>query len=543
MSETESNTPKYKKVAPSPKGGEEAKETHTMVRRGSIRANVFSQIILGVVLFGIINYLGYRHFKQWDCTYDKQFSLGEASQQMLAALDTKVDVAVVAKKGTTEQRDLWQMAEIYHNQGAGKLRITMVDPFTDREAFDALRADAATFRIALDQVGGQGIFIRTSAEPLAKAATASGESTLANPTAKAGKNAAQFLPMASLYRYINDQDGRPVPSAFLGEPALTGAIMAISSGEKPNIHIVFEKGKPRVTALGNAYEILSDMAARQNMGVHPLFLSQVPELPPTADCVAIIGPTDDFLPREIDMLRKFYNTPRKSILLMLNAEKDFTTPELDKFLTSLGITPQNDRVLRTYGTDAGPERVFVVDAECDPESVVSASLKGSQTKLPGASRSLKLNAEAETLVAQGITQKPLLIALNGFWGEKNYLESAPVAGPEDNKPPLYLGATLERGASKDPLVGTNSSRLLVLGNSSILDPDTLNETNHDLVHASLQWMLRRENFMGINPRPKRLFKVRMDEGQQQKVFLSTVVILPTLVGLLGLFIWGTRHNK
>jgi hypothetical protein len=514
-----------------------AKETPTTVKgslhRGSIRFNVVVQLILGVVLFGLVNYLGYRHFKQWDKTYDRQFTLSQTTEKMLEQLPGPIELRIIAKKGTNEQRDLWQLAEMMQNKAPNKLNVQMVDPFTDLEAFNRIREEARAFTIPLDADGGQGVFLRTS--PPAPTSAAAAE------TAK--KPSANFIPIASLYRFGRDAEGRDIPMEFLGEPSITGAMMAISRGDQPQIYVVMDKGSGRITPVGTGRQILKDIAARQNMALHPFFMADSADIPPTADAVVLMGPDSDLLPRELDMLRRFWANPKKSLLIMLDSENDFATPELNKFLAEYGMNPQADRVLKTYGTDTGPERVFAVEAEIDTECILAGHTRQQNAMLPGRTRSIKLTPELPKLRNEGMVLKPLLSAQAGYWGEKKFSEAAPIADADDNKQPLTLAASLERGASKDPLVANNSSRMLVFGNSNILDPDTLDAANHDIMHGCLQWMLGRENYIGINPRTKTLFRVTMNEKQQRNVFLLTVVILPLIVGLLALVVWGNRRSQ
>jgi hypothetical protein len=243
------------------------------------------------------------------------------------------------------------------------------------------------------------------------------------------------------------------------------------------------------------------------------------------------------------MLRRYWQGKRKALLFLLRCESDFTTPVLDKFLTENGVMPQQDRVIRTYGTATGTEKEFQVEAEFQEGSAVVTSMKGLTSQLPGRTRSLRLLPDAEKPRTENIEIKPLLTAASGFWGETEYHDRSPEAGEKDNKPPIHVAAALERGASKDPLVATGSSRMIVVGNATLLDPDVLLPTNHDFMHASLQWMLGRENFIGINPRPKTLFRVNVTAAQQSRIFVLTVIVLPLIVAFVGLLVWGARRSN
>src|SRR6476469_7558403 len=98
------------------------------IRRGRIGVNVFIQLTLGVALFALVNYLGWRHYKQWDNTFNKEYTLSEDTLEFLKQLDKKVEITVLSLKGSEEQRSLWALAEQFHRNGRGKFRIQLVDP-------------------------------------------------------------------------------------------------------------------------------------------------------------------------------------------------------------------------------------------------------------------------------------------------------------------------------------------------------------------------------------------------------------------------------
>ena len=175
------------------------------IQRGQIGLNVSLQILLGLVLFGLVNYVGFRYFYQWDKTYNREFTLSKDTLTFLKQLDKKIALTVIAKKDAPEYKDLTQLAETYRREEKTKLKIDIIDPVKDLEAYTKLSQEADKLRIKLDL----GFFVRA----VANAGDAGEKSE--KPTIPA----AQFIRQDDLFRYTQDINKRQVLSGFSGEAA------------------------------------------------------------------------------------------------------------------------------------------------------------------------------------------------------------------------------------------------------------------------------------------------------------------------------------
>ncbi len=508
------------------------------INRRSIGANVSFQVILGVCLFALVNYLGMRHFFQWDKTYDREFTLSSDTLIFLKRLDKKLAITAICHKSTPEHRDVMQLLESFQREGKNKLKIDLIDPVKDKDAFDKITAEASRLRIKVDDLG---LFIRVvkSSSESAEIAPANG----ALPATEEALPAASFIPLNSLFIYSKDANKQLVLSGFNGESALTGGLMSIAKGDQPKLYVVSYKSKLRsVPTMGNAITEINKMAARQNMKLFPLALHESEHIPEDASAVLLVGIDSDLDDRELAILREYWQGKHHGIFVMLNRSGDYPTPVLDQFLTENGVVPQHDRVLRTYGTATGTEKAFENTVTILDGSPITKSQKGIVTRIPGRSSSLKLTPEAEKPRTENIEIKALLSPTSGFWGEMNYDDESPQAGPEDNAPPLYTAASLERGASRDAQISVDSSRMVVIGNCSLMDPDLVLPENQDFINSSLNWLLQRDKYIGINPTPRSSYTVKVTAEQKNRIFIITAIVLPLLVFMLGVLIWGTRRS-
>jgi hypothetical protein len=116
-----------------------------------------------------------------------------------------------------------------------------------------------------------------------------------------------------------------------------------------------------------------------------------------------------------------------------------------------------------------------------------------------------------------------------------------VAGEGDTQPPVYIAASVERGAVNDERLRVDSSRMVVVGNASMLDPMTRLGVHQDFVSASLNWMMNRERLIGPTPKRKQFFRIQLTEEQRKHIFWVTAIIMPGAVLGMGLLVWSHRR--
>jgi ABC-type uncharacterized transport system involved in gliding motility auxiliary subunit len=113
---------------------------------------------------------------------------------------------------------------------------------------------------------------------------------------------------------------------------------------------------------------------------------------------------------------------------------------------------------------------------------------------------------------------------------------------EDISAPLALAALAEKGALPDQSVSMDTSRMVVVGNSTFLTNEALTEANVDFVLASLNWMLHREELIGIAPKTEEEFTLNLTAQQLGRIELLVMLVMPAGVAMLGAFMWTQRRR-
>ena len=107
---------------------------------------------------------------------------------------------------------------------------------------------------------------------------------------------------------------------------------------------------------------------------------------------------------------------------------------------------------------------------------------------------------------------------------------------KDKGEPLTIAASVEKGGSADERVQINSARLVVVANSTFIQDNALTQDQQglDFVSASINWLLSREQLIGIAPKVPQTLTFTLDERRLRNLRWLILVLLPLVPALIGL---------
>jgi hypothetical protein len=158
-----------------------------------------------------------------------------------------------------------------------------------------------------------------------------------------------------------------------------------------------------------------------------------------------------------------------------------------------------------------------------------------------------------TVVPQGPTQptdlkvQPLARAEKGYWGEVDYnsqdeavLQFTP---GRDHEAPLDIAVAIEKGGSADDRVQTASSRLVLVTNSTFIQDKALTQDQQglDFVSGSVNWLLSREQLIGIAPKVPTVLTFSLDENAMRNLRWLILLLIPLVPAVLGVAVWWQRR--
>jgi hypothetical protein len=489
--------------------------------RFGISVGVVVQGLCVVFLVIAANYVGFNYYERWDFSRSQKFSLADQTKRVLRALEKPVTITVFFSPSAFAiesglYRDVENLLKEFQFSGRKKIEVERIDPARDLARALDLKAKykfGDNENLVIIEYGGLTKFV---------------------PITDMGEFDTTPMMMGEQPRLV----------AFKGEEALTSALMGLLNPEQRTVYFLQGHREPTLEGENSPISTIVEKFTRQNVSVKPLNLGALDAVPEDASVVAIIGPDVDLSAREIELLGRYWERQGRLIVLL---NPDAQTPELAKFLERQGVRPEDNRVLRLVQIAGIKGITFVdkanVEATFLPGSAITKRLKDTNALFAGASQSLRFDERRAG--REDIKLTPLVQALDGFWGESDYVideEKGAAFDQEKDVVTPIIAAAVEKGAVADASVDVAASKMVVVGNKEFVLNQQLNAPNLDFLILTLNWMLpERSKLTGVAPKTVKTLALNLTEAQIGGIAFYTMVLIPCAVAALGIFVaWRRR---
>src|SRR5438094_351384 len=260
------------------------------------------------------------------------------------------------------------------------------------------------------------------------------------------------------------------------------------------------------------------------------------------ESLVVIGPQYDFSDREMKLLRDFWDKQGRILLLLDPGAK---TSKLDAFLNELGVKVNDDRLMIFLRTGI-QEMALTRDVQAHflGGSPITKRLADVRALFFGGTSSLTL--EPDRVRAANIRIEPLIQAEKGYFAEKDYNTDDQAKFQTDAKKTgasPTIGASIEKGGSADERVQVNSSRLVVVSNAAFVQDNAVTQDQQalDFVSGSVNWLLSREQLIGIEPKIPRPLTFSLNEDALRNLRWIVLVLMPLVFAALGTAVWWKRR--
>jgi hypothetical protein len=484
------------------------------IHRVQIGVNVMVQIAILIVLAAMVNYLGFEHYRRWDLSRDKKYTLSDKTKHFLEGLKGKARITVFFGSQNPITGDVQNLLTEYQYGAHGTIDVEYVDPERNltraKELFDKYKVVTDESVLIVDYQGR-------------------------NKTVKASE-------MAEMDQGNPMMGDTPSVTAFKGEQAITSALLDVVEGKKNVVGYLLGHKEPALSG-ESPISTLKTFIENENVQFKELNLFEVPSIPADVKVLMIAGPQYDLSDREMKMLRDFWNKDGRILLLVDPAAK---IPKLLGFVNELGVKVDDDRLMAVVKTGIEEvARVRDVVAHFLGDNSVVKRLADVRAPFFGPTSSLTL--DSQRVAAANIHLAPLAQAEKGYWGETDYTSDDETLlqydSTKDKGDPLTIAASIEKGGSADERVQINSARLVVVGNSTFIQNNALTQDQQglDFVSASLNWLLSREQMIGIAPKIPQTLTFSLDEQALGKLRWGVLGLLPLIPALLGVIVWWRRR--
>ena len=498
------------------------------IQRLQIGLNILVQLFLILFLITAVNWIGFRHYKRWDVSRDQKYALSDKTKRFLDSIKGKVRITVFFSPNTPISGDVASLLTEYQYAAKGKIDIENIDPQRNlsraKELFDKYKVVSDESLLVIDYDGR-------------------------NKTVKASE-------MAEV-----DQSGMalgegPRVTAFKGEQAITSAMIDLVEGKKNTIGYVTGHKEPSITEpsplamiqqqqqqAGSPISIMKTFIENENIKFQELNLFNEPQIPAEIKTVMIVGPQYDLSDREIKLLHDFWNKQGRILLLLDPSAK---TAKLNAFLNELGVKVNDDRLMAFVRT--GIEELALirdVQARFLGDSPVTKRLADVRAIFFGGTSTITI--DPQRVQAANIRLQPLIEAEKGYFAETDYNTNDQAKLQADAKKagdaPLTIAVSIEKGGSADERVQMNSSRMVVVSNATFIQDNALTQDQQalDFISASANWLLSREQLIGIAPKVPKTLTFSLNEDALRSLRWMVLVLMPLVFVVLGTAVWWKRR--
>ena len=485
------------------------------IHRVRIGVNVLVQVTLLLFLAVMVNYLGFEHYRRWDLSRDKKYALSDKTKRFLQTIPGKVRTTVFFSPNNPIGQDVRSLLTEYQYSAKGKMDVEHIDPERSlsraKELFDKYKVVSDESLIILDYDGR-------------------------NKTVKASE-------MAEVDQG-NPMFGEPPKiTAFKGEQAITSAMIDLVEGKKNVVGYVLGHKEPPISE-ASPVTLVKTVIENENIKFQELNLFEVSEIPADVKTILINGPQYDFSDREMKLLRDFWEKQGRILLLIDPSAK---TPKIHALLNELGVKVNDDRLMAMVKTGIQEmARVRDVIGRFLGESPITKRLADVRGIFVGGTSSLTL--EQDRVRTANVRLQPLIQAEKGYWAETDYnstdeakLQADALQNPDT---PLVIGVSIEKGGSADERVQANSSRLVVVSNATFIQDNAITQDQQalDFVSGSVNWLLSREQMIGIAPKVPKTLTFSLDEKAMRNMWWLILVLMPLVPAVLGFGVWWQRRT-
>lgn len=475
--------------------------------RTAIGGNVSISIVLGVILVGLLNYISYRHYKTFDFSTTGNFTLSDKTKNLLRSLESPIRILMLFGGDSTGYTEVKGILERYRDEGAGRVRLEVVDRFIERARAEALANELQV--TAQDDV----VVVRT------------------------GDNH-RAIPASELFEIDTGPPFGDRIGSFHAEDRITSAIASLISGRRKKVYFTQGHGEPDPAVKEQSgLSELSDRISRDNADVATINLLMQPQVPQDADVIVVPGVLSPFQPQELELLNGFVGRGG-NLLVMLDPGKPHG---LGSLLERMGVIARDEVVVWPARVAGVPVLVQTIPAETYGNHPIVSRFK----KINLLFHNTLSFARAPATGKEGTRITELVLSPASAWGEaKGLSETAKFDEGQDHRGPLCMAIAVDSGRVGNENVDLAGARLVAIGCSGIFTNEGLLRSPMvaDLARNAINWMVRQDQLIGIAPKQSRRTGYALSVAQLTTLGLLVGIVIPASVLLIGAAVWVQRRS-
>jgi ABC-type uncharacterized transport system involved in gliding motility auxiliary subunit len=436
---------------------------------------VYTVVVIAILV--LANWFVSRHDHSWDLTTNKKYSLAPQTSKLLKDLNQDVTIYVFDRERSFgQQRDLLNM----FSSTSRHVKVRYVD--VDRQP------------------------------SLAK---------------EYGVRAYGTIVVAAGDRHFEAQSD--------SEEAISNALIRLFKGQRMACFLEGHGERDLESTERTGFSQIKKEFENESYLTKPVTLLQKMEIPADCSMVIVAGPKNDYLPPEVDTIRKYMAGGGRALFML---DPGVEVPELSKLLAEWNVTVRNDLVI-----DENPVAQLFQTEPTMPLIIKYGSSPITQPITREASlfpytRSFLLGKEYKA----GVTTQSICDTSEASFGVADFnakMHQVSFRAGKDYKGPLTValsGSLSGEGEKK------TEGRFIALG-TSLLPANAFLKfgANRDLFMNGVDWLSADVDMISIRPKPPESQHLTMNAAQMSKLLWLGVIGLPLLIIAAGTMVWWERR--
>ena len=475
--------------------------------------NLVLQAVLFLTFVGGLNYLARSHSWRFDLTRFRRYSLSAETLSYLRDLSRPVHV-VVTSNGQSDNPEVQGLLREYVNatdgNPAGRVTVEYVDIYQDRRQTEKYGIDQP--RIILFLCGDRR----------------------------------RVITFNELYQAENK-----LPKAFVGEQAVTSAILDVSNPERKRIYFLVGHAELRPDDVDPArgLSLAREQLRLRNYDVDTVELASAGKVPADASLLVSVSPIDSFSPFEQELLRQYLGAGAGRLILFLAPNTQAGLSDL--LLDDWGILVDDDMIF-DLGSDNMSEDGDLIIRAFAPNPITQVLLDYKEPLRIGYARSIRPLPGRPA--GEGLTVVTLAATSTTAWGEIDYrrrgvqtfTEGIDIKGLPQMDPPNRLGIAVasERVAVRGNLpFSVPGGRIVVFGTGDMISNARITDPGSEAMFlGAVNWAIGRDATLNVPARPIERFQLTLSAGELARMRYALMLALPGIAALLGIGVYWARRS-
>ncbi|MEC7274206.1 MAG: GldG family protein [Verrucomicrobiota bacterium] len=484
----------------------------SLTRRFGI-ANRFLQVVLGIVLFVVLNFLAAKYFLRIDLTESGTYTLAAESKAYINELSDVVDIIVTIPDNPEipESQQIHQhLRKLFREftaagtiEGQSYIRVEYVDIYRQRK-----RAEELSNQYKIDQ---ENVIIVSMGDRISE------------------------IRQVDLYEVENNKI-----TGFCGEKALTSAIIEVSSKDADKVYFLVGHGEMRLDDVDplRGLSELENFLRERNYELATLDLSVEATVPMDTDLIVIPAPQATLLPEEVEKLRRYMSERNGRLIVFIDPGRRHGMEDL---FYDWGILA-DDMAVIDDGPDYRSQGGDLIIRRFAEHPITELLVDYQITSLFG--QPCPVRTDPAALRDPRLKVDQIIGTSEQSWAERDYKTQYPPKydAERDLKGPVSIAAVSTRSAGTELGITIPGGRFVVFGNSDFITNNRLRAFgNRSIFYNSLNWALSRNSMLNIATRPLKSYQIVMSEHDLNRS-LYYYALIPSATALIGIFIFIIRRR-